>query len=51
MSDCWQKRKIIESFSSSSALLKEVSKGLVIRSILFDIYLTDIFFFSRLQYP
>ena len=45
MSDRWQRCKINKSFSSWSALLQEVPQGSVLRSILFNIYLNDLFYF------
>ena len=45
MSDRWQRTKIDQSFSSWSALLKEVPQGSVLGAILFNIYLNDIFSF------
>ena len=45
MSDRWQRTKIDKSFSSWSALLKEVPQGSVFGPILFNIYLNDMFYF------
>ena len=45
MSDRWQRCKINKSFSSWSALLQEVPQGSVLRPILFNIYLKDLFYF------
>ena len=45
LSNRWQRTKINTSFSSWTELLQSVPQGSVLRQLLFNIYLNDLFFF------
>ena len=47
LSNCWQRTKINTSFSLWSTLLKSVPQGSVLRRILFNIFLNDLFFILK----
>ena len=47
ISNRWQRCKINKFFSSWSALLQKVPQGSVLGTILFNIYLNDLFYFLR----